>query len=301
MYKITEENYRYKFSKDNTPVLYCDCGDLVEFNTLDCFSNKLIPEGTSLEKDAPRNSNPCTGPLYIRSANPGDTLKVEIQKIELGEIGVTLLGPSEVNFENGLESFQIKRIPIVHGHAVLREDIKLPIKPMIGVIGVAPLKEVPTGLSGYYGGNMDCSQVKEGVSLYLPVFVEGGLLSIGDLHALMGEGEIGGNGLEINGKVLVKVSVLKNFKISGPHIESPDKWMTLATEDSLEKAGLEATSMMLDFLMNKGKYSREDANLLINLIGDLKICKLGSFGCTVRMEITKDLLSNFLKSKSIKI
>ncbi len=290
MNSISNDKFTHVFSHNNEPVLYCNSGDIIEFNTLDCFGDKLVPEGTTLKDDAPRNSNPCTGPLFIQNAFPGDTLKVDIQSIDVGKTGVILIGPSEVDFQNKLTEYEIKRIPIKNKKAIINDHIEIPIDPMIGVIGVAPIKEVPTGLSGSHGGNMDCSEIKEGTSIYLPICIEGGLLSIGDLHALMGDGEIGGNGLEISGKVVVKVSVIKNIRITGPQIETNDRWMTVATNTDLERASLDAAEMMLEHLMVKHNYSIEDANLLLSLLGDIKVCKVGYFENTMRMEISKDIL-----------
>ncbi|MBI9011600.1 MAG: acetamidase/formamidase family protein [Clostridiales bacterium] len=279
----------YRMAKDNKPALTCHSGEIIEIHTLDCFSNKLLPEGSRLGVDTLPNNNPCTGPLYIGDAYPGDTLKIEILDIVVGNLGVNLIGPSEVHVDNRLESYEVKRIPIIDGYAEVTPNLKLPVEPMIGVIGVSPKEgSLPTGLPGDHGGNMDCSQIKKGSTVYLPVFVEGALLSIGDLHALMGDGEIGGCGLEIEGKVVIQVTVVSDKTIPGPMVSIDDKWIIIASCNTLEEASVEATNRMLDLLIDFGGVNKEDASLILNLSGHLKICQLVNRLKTVRMELSKE-------------
>lgn len=292
--KIIDSNHVvYRMTHDNKPALTCHSDEIIEFHTLDCFSNKLLAEGTRLGVDTLPNSNPCTGPLFIKSASPGDILKIEIIDIVVGDLGVNLIGPSEINIDNRLESYEVRRIPIVNGYAEITSNLKLPIEPMIGVIGGSPKEEsLSTGLPGSHGGNMDCSQIKKGSTVYLPVYVEGALLSIGDLHALMGDGEIGGCGLEIEGKVVIQVTVISNKMIQGPIVSVDDNWITIASYKTLEEASIEATNMMLDLLIDHGGLNKKDASLILNLAGELKICQLVNRLKTVRMELSKTCFMN---------
>lgn len=288
MKSIPSSKVIYRMNHSNKPALCCNSGDIVEFNTLDCFNNKLIPLGTSLEVDALPNSNPSTGPLYIEDAKPGDTLKVEILDIMVGSIGINLVGTS-----NKINEIEIRRVPVKNERAELTTSLSLPVEPMIGVIGVATYKEsISTSLPGKHGGNMDCSQIKKGSILYLPIKVEGALLSIGDLHALMGDGEIGENGLEIEGKVIVKVDVIKNRKISGPVLYVDDKWATISSRKTVEEAANEATEMMRNLLIEYGGFDYSEASLIINVAGNIRLCQIYNIEKTVSMEISKDCFIN---------
>jgi len=287
MRTIKNDHIIFKMKKENKPALTCRSGDMVTFHTLDCFSNKLIPEESRLGVDNPRVSNPCTGPLFIKGALPGDTLKIEILDIEVGETGVTIVGPSDGHIENGLEDHEVIRVKVDNGYAEVTPTLSLPIEPMIGILGVAPKEGyIPTALPGTHGGNMDCTQIKKGAIVYLPVFVEGALLSIGDLHALMGDGEVGECGLEIEGKVVVKVSVLSQVSEVGPVVYVDDKWITIASADTLQKASEDATNMMIELLHRSG-HSKMDTALILNLAANLKICQIVNRYKTARMELSK--------------
>ena len=113
---------------------------------------------------------------------------------------------------------------------------------MIGVIGVAPEKgkSVPCGYPGSHGGNLDCKLMVKGNTAYFPVRVEGGLVQMGDMHAVMGDSELCGTGLEINGTVIARVSVIKNCPLEWPVLETADTWYTMAS--AADGALAEATS-----------------------------------------------------------
>jgi Acetamidase/Formamidase family. len=103
-----------------------------------------------------------------------------------------------------------KVVEINDGKVIFNEKLSFPVKPMIGVIGVAPKEgEINCGTPGPHGGNMDTTLIGEGTKLYLPVFVDGALFALGDLHAVMGDGEIGVSGVEVSGAVTVGLRVLK--------------------------------------------------------------------------------------------
>lgn len=293
MINISTEYVIHKMSEENKPAACCQSGDMIAFHTLDCFSNKLLPEGTKLGADNPPLGNPATGPLYVQGAKPGDTLKVEIIDIKVGPLGVSVIGPSSESLSNRLDETKIRRIPITCDKAELTDKLSLFIKPMIGVIGVSPQDNaVPTALPGNHGGNMDCSQIKKGAALYLPVFVEGALLSIGDLHALMGDGEISECGLEIEGTVTVKVSVLSDTSRIAPALLVDGKWMTIASCKTLDEAAEEATSMMLEFLIDEVGMDEYDAGMIISLCGNLAICQKCNMYKTVRMELPLDCIAH---------
>lgn len=293
MINIGTEYVVHKMSKENEPVAYCQSGDIVTFHTLDCFSNKLLPKGTKLGVDNPPQGNPATGPLYVQGAMPGDSLKVEIIDITVGPLGVSIIGSNIASFGNRLADTEIRRIPISGNMAKLTENLSLPIKPMIGVIGVSPQDSaIPTALPGVYGGNMDCSQIKKGAVLYLPVFTQGALLAIGDLHALMGDGEISECGLEIEGIVTVKVSVLPKTSRKAPALLVDSKWMTIASSKTLDEAAEEATYMMLQFLIDEVGMGAYDAAMIVSLCGNLVVCQKCNMYKTMRMELALDCIAH---------
>ncbi|QAA32404.1 acetamidase/formamidase family protein [Clostridium manihotivorum] len=291
---IKTEHVIHNMSKDNKPVAFCKSGDIVEFHTLDCFNNELLPEGTKCGVDNKSIGNPATGPLYIEGAKQGDTLKVEILDITVGTLGVNVIGSNCNSLSEKNLKFETKRLAVEQGIAKIIKEISVPIEPMIGVIGVAPAyEEISTFMPGNHGGNMDCRQIKKGSVLYLPVFTEGALLAIGDIHALMGDGEVGGCGLEIEGTIKLKVTVIPEVSRRAPAVFVDGKWMAIASCSSLDEAADEATAMMLSFLVEEVGLDSYDAGVLLSLCGNLAVCQKVNSYKTVRMELPLCYLSKF--------
>src|SRR5699024_3372263 len=204
--------------------------------------------------------NPATGPLYVEEAAVGDTLKVEIKSIEIGDKGVMSVIPGAGAFGSTFEEEQSKIIPLKDGEAIFNDKLRIPFNKMIGVIGTAPEEgEVSTGTPGDHGGNLDCKKIAEGSTLYLPVNVEGALLSIGDAHAAMGDGELVVCGLEVPARTTVKVTVIKGQKYPLPFLVDSDHVMTLASEDTLDAASERAALNMQQFMVEHLGMNHVDA------------------------------------------
>jgi amidase len=181
-----------------------------------------------------------------------------------------------------------KVIPIEDGYAVFNSNLRVPIDPMIGVIGTAPLQaDIPCGTPGDHGGNMDCKKIRKGSTIYLPVNVPGGMLAMGDLHALMGDGEILICGLEINGEVDVQIDILKGKHYPLPMLEDADHWMAIASAETLDAAAVQATVNMAQWLHKEKGYTYEEAGMLMSTLGNLRICQVVDPLMTVRFEFPK--------------
>lgn len=164
---------------------------------------------------------------------------------------------------------------------------------MIGVIGVAPKEgAVPCGEPGSHGGNMDNTKIAEGAVLYLPVFHEGALLAMGDVHACMGDGEIMVTGLEIPAEIQVKVEVLKGVYIENPMLEDSESCYTIASDQDIEKAVFTAVDAMAWVVEKKLGLSYEEAGILLSAMGNLQFCQVVDPKRTVRMEMKKAVLGN---------
>jgi amidase len=188
---------------------------------------------------------------------------------------------------------QVKVVPIQDGRAVFSNNITLPVEPMIGVIGVAPSKEaVPCGTPGSHGGNMDNARIGAGATLYLPVFAEGALLAMGDLHACMGDGEIMVTGVEAAGSVDVKVEVIRGMKIDNPILEDKNCIYTIASDTDLMKAVKTATAEMHNIVMRKLGLSYNEAGMLMSAVGNVQICQVVDPSLTVRFAMPKTIIAN---------
>lgn len=268
-------------------------GDTLVFETMDCFSNTLEKETDKFSTVPWDRINPATGPVFFEEACPGDTLKVEILKIDLAPYGVSAMCPGFGVFARQIRQEVTRVIPIEDGHALFSDKLRLPIRPMIGVIGTAPAEgqDIPTGTPGFHGGNMDCKEICAGTTLYLPVNVSGGMLSMGDLHAVMGDGEVSVCGLEIAGHVTVRVTVEKGQTLPLPFLTNDTHVMAIYSAKTLDEAAEGATFAMHRYLTEQAGMDHHQAMILLSLAADLRICQVVDPLKTCRMELSKEILA----------
>ena len=149
--------------------------------------------------------------------------------------------------------------------------------PFWGTVGVAPPVQsgrVPSGVPGPHGANLDNKELVAGSVLYLPVNVPGALLSIGDGHALQGDGEICVSALETSLRGTVRISVRKGKRILWPRAETPTHYITTGLHPDLDEAARMATREMIDFLVSEKGMSRDEAYMLCSLAVDLHVSEL---------------------------
>ncbi|MBS4537472.1 acetamidase/formamidase family protein [Clostridium sp. D2Q-11] len=294
MKKISNKTHVLKMSSKNKPVESIDSGEMVSFETFDCFSNTLKTEEDLFSSVGWDKVNPATGPLYINEAKQGDILKVEIIDIKIDSKGVMAIAPGFGVLGDIFNEEKTKIIPIENNKAIFNKKLSFEIRPMIGVIGTAPKSEdIPTGTPEAHGGNMDCKRIVKGSTLYLPVNVDGGLLALGDLHAIMGDGEISVSGVEIAGEVIVKVSIIKGKHLPLPLLIEGREVMTIASALTLDEASNQATRNMHKFLVQELSLDKHEATMLLSVAGNLKICQVVDPLKTARMEIPLDILDKY--------
>ena len=290
MIKIAKEHCIHKMSKDNPPVAVVDSGSEIEFSMYDAFRNQVTSEEQGIDSLNWDVLNPATGPVYVNDAKVGDVLKVTIKSIEVDSTGVMAVIPGAGLLGDKITAPAVKMIPVENGFAKFN-DISIPIQPMIGVIGVAPAGEaIPTGTPDSHGGNMDNKLITAGTTLYFPVFVDGALLAMGDLHAVMGDGEIIVTGVEIPGTVIVSVEVIKGHSISNPIHETPTHFYTIGSALDLLDAVKMATEDMHAIVMKQLNLSFHEAGMLLSLIGDAQIAQVVDPLLTARFGVSKEYL-----------
>jgi len=197
---IPRDKVVYTFSPDNKPVEYADKGDILVFEAIDALGGQVKSEEDTIDSIDWSKVDAITGPVYVNGAEAGDTLVVKIMDIDIDNKGFMVVVPEY----GALGDHEFKpRIKIVDikGNFAYFNGIKVRINPMIGTIGVAPKEgSIPTASLGKHGGNMDTKEVTAGTTLYLPVFVDGALLGVGDLHAVQADGELSVSAVEVAGK-----------------------------------------------------------------------------------------------------
>ena len=288
MFKLSDTQVIYAMSPTNTPVLTADPGSRIEFQTADALCGQITSAEDRLDALDWNRVNPATGPVYINGAEPGDILSVKIEAIEVSDSGVVITGKGMGVLGHMLEGSSTKIIPIEGDTAVFSDQIRLPLNKMIGVIGVAPKDEaISCGVPDLHGGNLDCKEIKEGTTVLLPVNVPGALLALGDLHAVMADGEVCVCGVETAGKAVVTVDVIKGKSLPLPMLLTDTHVMTLASDEDLDKAADMAVVNMVTYLRDECGFAADEAAMLLSLAGDLRICQVVDPKKTARVELLK--------------
>lgn len=294
MLYITKETVNDIMKGDNKPAGYCKSGETVVFETRDCYDNTITSSERPLG-DREGLSNPVTGALYVEGAEVGDILKVEIEDIKLRSWGVMRSSTTAGVFHEKYKKREAIIFQVKNNKIYFDDKLILEADPMIGVIGTAPIEKegIPTTTPGKHGGNMDCKKIVKGSAIYLPVNVKGGLLSMGDIHALMGDGEVFICGLEIAGEITVKVSVLKNIKLPTPFLYSRGKVMSIQSAEDLDKAGDMAAKEMFEFVKEATKQNDVRTGMLMSLLSDMAVCQVVDPFLTVRVEFPLEALEKY--------
>lgn len=292
--KVTRDQIFYAFGPELSAVAQAEQGEDIILETYDCFEGQVRKPADMLAELDWSHVNPASGPVYIQGAKPGDILQVEIQDIQVAEQAVVVCMPGAGAIGEMIKQTEAVILPVKDGMVTYKDKVKLPIDPMIGVIGVAPANEsIANGQPDYHGGNMDCTAVRKGATLYFTVEVEGALLGCGDLHAVMGDGEIIVTGAETNGSVHLKASVVDKPGLPTPFLEDEHMVATIYSAKTIDEATKGAIDRMVTFLTEFAGIPLNDAGMLMSLAGELKFCQVVDPKMTVRFEFPKKALAEY--------
>jgi amidase len=300
-HEFTPTTFYRQFSSAIKPVLNVSPGDTVHTITVDA--------GGYDENSVARvlGGNPETGPFYVETAAPGDTLVVHLTRIRLNRdwalsddslVGRAMDSDLAVKMKDGGKSVRW-HLDLQQGVATPEKPSEhlahysVPLKPMLGCVGVAQnsSSSAPgTGDSGSYGGNMDFNEIVAGATVYLPVRVPGALLYVGDGHAAQGDGEVTGNALETSMDVEFTVDVIPGKQISRPRIESPTHFMAMGLGGSLDEAFRDATSNMAAWLIDDHKLTASEVAQVLGTAAEYKISEAADRNAGIVLKINKERL-----------
>jgi len=274
------------------PVLHIKSGDTVEIQTLTTSSpmslaragvkdEDIQPELKAIYaevKDKGPGGHILTGPIYIEGAEPGDTLEIRIQKIQLS----TPYASNGFSPQRGVlppTDFQRGRTKIIpldmkRNVAEFGDNIEIPLHPFFGSMGVAPAEakgRVNSGPPAEYAGNLDNRELVVGTKLFIPVFVPGALFEVGDGHAGQGNGEVNITAMETSLVGTFQFVVRKDMHLKGPRGETPNYWIAMGLDPDLDQATINAVRDAIDFLTTEKHLSREDAYALCSVAVDFDI------------------------------
>jgi len=287
MIRIQRERHVWSFDSRTLPAASVTAPATVVLETHDARAGTIQSESDSLEVTPAEGFNPVTGPVYVTGASPGDALAVKIESIEVGSQAFTGVKVDTGLLKERSKTYKTRIAKIEGGEVLFGERIRFPIRPMIGTIGTAPSGEpVSSFYPGRHGGNMDNNLVAEGATVHLPVFVEGALFALGDVHPSMGDGEISIVGLEAPADVTVSLGIERGAGIERAWIETASgDWVTTGEDVDPTTAMRMAAKEMVDRLQRELSLGFEDAYMLATIRGDLGICQAadpGRFPVTTR-------------------
>lgn len=291
MIELDDAKTLFSFDKDLEPVLKVPSGETVRIRTKDCFGNQLQGPEDQLSEIDWEAINPATGPIYVEGAVAGGTLKVHIDNIELDAQTSSCTGKDEGVCGDRFSDWATHFCKVEDGKVVWDERLSIPLAPMIGVIGVAPEGEpVNCGTPGKHGGNMDNTAIAAGATLYFPVAVDGALFGCGDMHAVMGDGEVSVSGAEVAGYATVTLTALPELSVPNPLIENETHFGIIVSAESLDKAAGLAVQQMVDLLASRTNESEADLVMLLSLVADVRVCQMVDPEKTVRFMVPKYVL-----------
>jgi amidase len=272
---VTRDQVVWAFGPDLQPVLEIDPGAVVTLQTNDCFSGQIRTEDDLVTAIDLERVNSATGPVAVRGAEPGDSLVVELLEVRPDARGFATLIPGMGQLIEQVRA-PLTQVFRVEGDTIHMSDrISFPVRPMVGVIGVATGGEtLANGYAGMHGGNLDNHLHGPGSTVYLPVRQPGGMLAIGDMHASMGDGEVCFTGVEIAGEVTLRVGLLKGKQGTWPVTELADRWVVHGTAgadfmEALDRACEEGAR----FLVDQWGFSMEEAFIFLSVACDANICQ----------------------------
>ncbi len=281
---------KYALSPFDPPVVHIDPGETLIVEVEDASSGQIRKETDRRDRKSVPFGNPVVGPIYVRGAKRGGSISVSIIEItpSIGQ-GATYFSEFNEEYVPGtpILKFLGERFPreprickIRNGQVYFSDKLAIPYKPMIGTIGVAPQPEVEAFSSGVlpgrHGGNMDLPDICPSSTVFLPIFHDGALLYIGDVHAVQGDGEISGTAVEMPAEVKLKVD-LKDEHLTWPMVENKNEVMVIATTSngfSLEDAIRTAFLELAMWIEKNFGLSRFEALMLCGQVGKIRIGNL---------------------------
>ncbi|HUI56295.1 MAG TPA: acetamidase/formamidase family protein [Bryobacteraceae bacterium] len=306
-HEFTPTVFYRQFSAANKPVFTLSPGDALHTTTVDA--------GGTDEKGVTRvlGGNPETGPFYIETAAPGDTLVVHFTRLRLNRDWAV---SDDAIVDRGLDSDLAVKMKdggkTVRWHLDTQRGVatpekpaehlshySVPLKPMLGCVATAPGpgQAAPgTGDSGRFGGNMDFNEITEGATVYLPVSVPGALLYVGDGHAAQGDGELNGNALETSMDVELTVDVIPKKRIMAPRVESATYIIAMGLDGSLDDAFRTATANMAQWLTDQYKLTPSEVAQVLGTSAEYKISEVADRNAGIVLKIAKERLQTLALS-----
>jgi acetamidase/formamidase len=269
------------FSADLEPILAIDSGDSIAFSTLDAGwyvapGERYTPFDEQLDA-----GHALIGPVEVRGARAGETLEVRIDEVVPGAWGWTTAAgwPSPLNVRLGFGDGEDSLLRWTLADGVGRDESghEVDLRPFLGVLGMPPPEPGvhSTGPPRVWGGNIDCTELVEGTTLFLPVPVDGALFSAGDCHARQGDGEVCGTAIECPlERARLTLFVRDDLRLAAPVARTRDAWITFGFDEDLDEAVSTALDGMLDLMARERGMDRREALALASVVVDVRVTQV---------------------------
>jgi acetamidase/formamidase len=287
LHSVREDAFDYVWDNAIDPALEVEPGDAVELHVRDASDEQITAE-SGVEAVAALDFdyvNPVSGPVFVKGAQPGDVLEIELLELRPRNWGWTALIPGFGLLADEFPEpwLRISPVDLERGRVVWSDDVSLPYRPFPGTIGVAPAEPGQHSVvpPSRWGGNIDTKHLLPGTTLYLPVGVEGALFSLGDTHAAQGDGEVCGTAIETAMDVVVRLSVRRDFAIEAPQYRLPAGALAAGEQSAyhvctgvgpdLMEATKDSVRAAIRRLQERHGLEREEAYGLCSVAADLRI------------------------------
>lgn len=289
--RVARSNRVFSYSSEHAPCATIAPGETIVVETTNAFGDQKFGPGDTLADLDLTLADPLTGPLYVEGAEPGDSIAVHIHHIELIGLGAQGIIPNFGTLD--WESLPLHFFEPRDGRIRWLRGIEFDVRPNLGAMGVAPAGgAIPSIEPGDHGGNQDTKYVCAGSAAYFPVFHAGALLFMGDCHQIQGDGELCGVAPETDAEVTLHVELLRGKTIRRPRIMAAERFMTLASANTLEDAVKLAVRDAVDLLVEEKGLTEDEAYLLITVKGDIEICQVVDPLMTVRVAMDREFFEN---------
>lgn len=286
MQRISKEHTVRTFDATHPPAIRVQPGEVFVMETNDRFRDWNDGKSWPMEQ-----LTVMTGPVFVDGAQPGQVLAVDILDVRPTQgFGYVIAIPGYGMFKDRVE-FRKKIVPIEGNRIRYSDTITLPFSPMVGKLGVAPAGgPLPSNASGVFGGTLTNTQVGPGTTVYLPVFVEGGLLTLEDVHAKMGDGEAAGSAVEIAAEVTLRCRVAGELALNRPLITTPNEVLTTGEGETVEAAARTALDGLASLLIERTGVDQTEAAMLVSVAADVRISYIGGTPYQVRAAVAREIV-----------
>ena len=276
MHLLEANQTTFAFRPDAEPVLRVRPGAVVRFETSPEPVERLFAAGPGWPEAVDvRAINAVTGPVFIEGVVPGAAVSVEVLAVEPRDWAWSAAIPGFGLLDGLLPQPMLERLPIRDGEVIVSDRVRVPLRPMIGCLGLAPAKGETSTLSPAmpWAGNYDLTQICPGATVLFPAQVPGGLFSLGDLHAAMGEHEATFVAIECAGSATVRLDVRPGLNLESPRIETADRVYVLGLSSCGDygAARLQAARLLYELLTGEAGFTSREAYALISARGDLTL------------------------------